>query len=264
MIALSAIIYMNKKLILFTAVVLIVAHNLFDSVHVPGNGLLAIVWSFLHDVNQFTFGELDLYVRYPVLPWLGIMTLGYYLGFLYAPGYEQAKRRSTLLQLGIGMIVLFIVLRIYNFYGDAAQWSVQDNAVFSLLSILNVTKYPPSFHYTLITLGPALIFLALTEKPLQWTAKAVTFGRVPMFYYLAHLLLIHILAAIAALCTGYPEMMVLKKPIFETVELKGYGFNLGTVYIIWVAHILLLYPLCWWFDRYKRTNQRRYWWLSYL
>lgn len=265
MIALSAIIYMNRRLILLTAIVLIAAHNLLDTVHVQGSGFLAVAWSFLHDVNHFTFGKLNLYVKYPVLPWLGIMTLGYYLGFLYTPGYDQAKRRSALLRLGTGMIIIFILFRITNFYGDAAQWSVQKNPVFSLLSFLNVSKYPPSLLYTLVTLGPALIFLALTEKPLnKWTAKVVIIGRVPMFYYLAHILLIHILAIVAALCTGYPEMIVLKKHVNETLELKGYGFDLGAVYLIWIIHILLLYPFCKWFDQYKRAHQSRYRWLSYL
>ncbi len=265
MIALSAIVYMNKKLILLTAIILITAHNLLDTVHVPGNGLLAVVWSFLHDVNHFTFGQVELYVRYPVLPWVAVMTIGYYLGFLYTPGYDQVKRGRTLLQLGVSMIVLFIFFRINNVYGDSSEWSEQKNFVFSLLSFLNVTKYPPSFLFVLITLGPSLIFLALSERPLNtWAAKIVVFGRVPMFYYLVHILLIHILAVLAALLTGYPEMIVLNNNVNAIPALKGYGFNLLTVHLLWIAHIVILFPLCKWFDSYKRANQSKYWWLSYL
>jgi uncharacterized membrane protein len=265
MIALSAIIYMNKKLILLTAVLLIAAHNLLDTMHVPGNGLLAVIWSFLHDVNHFTFGRVDLYVRYPVLPWLGIMTIGYYLGSLYVSDYDPVKRRKKLLMAGIGSITLFIILRSGNWYGDAAPWTVQKNFAFSLLSFLNVNKYPPSLLYVLVTLGPALIFLALTEKKLNaWTEKIIIFGRVPMFYYLGHIFLIHILAVIAALITGYPEMMILNNAVNSIQALKGYGFNLLTVHLFWIIHVVVMYPFCKWYDVYKRTHQSEYWWLSYL
>ena len=265
MIALSAIIYMNKKLILVTAVLLIAAHNLLDTVHVPGSGLLAVIWSFLHDVNHFTFGRVDLYVRYPVLPWLGIMTIGYYLGSLYVSDYDPVKRRKKLLIAGIGSITLFIILRSGNWYGDAAFWSVQKNFTFSLLSFLNVSKYPPSLVYVLITLGPALIFLALTEKKLNaWTEKIAIFGRVPMFYYLGHIFLIHILAVIAALVTGYPEMVILNNAVNSIQALKGYGFNLLSVHLFWIIHVMVMYLFCKWYDVYKRTHQPEYWWLSYL
>lgn len=265
MIALSAIIYLNRKLILLIGVVLILAHNLTDNVHIQGNGFLAIAWSFLHDPHHFTFGSLDLYVRYPILPWLGIMTIGYYLGFLYTPGYDQAKRRTSLLQLGVGLIILFIVFRITNIYGDPVNWSVQKNSVFTILSFFNVTKYPPSFLYTMITLGPALVFLGLTEKSLnRWSSRIITFGRVPMFYYLIHILLIHILAVIAALFAGYPEMIVLDQAVWDVPALKGYGFNLADVYAIWIVLIGLLYPFCKWFDKYKRYHHSKYRLLSYL
>ncbi|HJS55484.1 MAG TPA: hypothetical protein VJ765_13110, partial [Chitinophagaceae bacterium] len=207
----------------------------------------------------------DLYVRYPILPWLGIMTIGYYLGFLYTPGYDQAKRRTSLLQLGVGLIILFIVFRITNIYGDPVNWSVQKNSVFTILSFFNVTKYPPSFLYTMITLGPALVFLGLTEKSLnRWSSRIITFGRVPMFYYLIHILLIHILAVIAALFAGYPEMIVLDQAVWDVPALKGYGFNLADVYAIWIVLIGLLYPFCKWFDKYKRYHHSKYRLLSYL
>jgi hypothetical protein len=116
----------------------------------------------------------------------------------------------------------------------------------------------------LVTLGPALIFLAVAEKPLNTiTRKIVIIGRVPMFYYLAHILVIHILAVIAALATGYPAMMVLNNSVDATPGLKGYGFDLQTVYFIWIGLILLLYPFCKWFEKYKRTHQSNQW-LSYL
>ena len=266
MMILSAVIYMSRPFILLTGILIITAHNLLDTVHVPGNGILSFLWSVLHDPAHFTFGYFSVFVHYPLLPWIGIMITGYYFGQLYISGYDPAKRKKILLYLGSGAIILFIILRSGNFYGDAAHWSAQKNTAFSLLSFLNVTKYPPSLLYTLITLGPAIIFLAVSEKPLNaLTAKITIFGRVPMFYYLAHILLIHFLATIGAIITGYKlSDMILSSSVQSAPALKGYGFNLFTVYVVWIGLILVLYPFCKCFNRYKMDHQSRYWWLSYL
>jgi uncharacterized membrane protein len=265
MMALSAVIYMNRTLILLTGLLLVVGHNALDTIHVQGSTLPAFLWSILHDEKQFTFGRFIVYVHYPVLPWLGVMILGYCLGSLYAPSYNHHQRKRTLRLLGIGALAAFIILRLDNWYGDSAHWSVQKDAAFSLLSVLNVTKYPPSLLYLLITLGPAFIFLAVMEKPINsLTRKIVTFGRVPMFYYLAHILLIHLIAVVAALLTGHSEMGILNNAVNSVPGLQGYGFGLTTVYVIWISLVLLLYPVCKWFERYKRNNQSEYWWLSYL
>jgi len=262
---LSAMIFFNKRIILFVAILLITTHNLLDAVHVQGNGLAAFLWSILHDVKRFTFGRFTFFVHYPLLPWLGIMALGYYLGSLYDVDHDTVKRKRFLFLSGIGFISLFFILRLPNFYGDAIKWSLQKESIYSFLSILNVSKYPPSLLYTLITLGPALIFLAYAEKPLNAiTRKIAVFGRVPMFYYLAHILLIHILAVIAALITGFPDMIILNNGVNDIPALKGYGFNLFTVFIVWAVLVLLLYPFCKWFDQYKRTHVSAQWWLSYL
>jgi uncharacterized membrane protein len=194
------------------------------------------------------------------------MAIGYCFGSLYARGYEPEKRKKTLLYLGFGAIALFIILRSGNWYGDAAHWSGQKDGVFSVLSFLNVTKYPPSLLYILMTLGPALIFLAFAERPLNAvTGKIIVFGRVPMFYYLVHIFLIHLFAVFGAVILGYKwSDMVLTSMVQRAPALKGYGFNLMVVYIVWIALILILYPFCKWFDRYKRTHQSTKWWLSYL
>jgi len=176
------------------------------------------------------------------------------------------QRRKTLLYTGVGAIVLFFLLRLFNIHGDASQWATQKNGMFTMLSFLNVTKYPPSLLYNLITLGPAMVFLSLSEKPLYAFAKKITvFGRVPFFYYIVHLLLIHLLAMTGARLLGYHwSDMVLSTRINNASQLKGYGFNLFIVYLIWIALILLLYPLCKWFDHYKRAHQPDKRWLTYL
>jgi uncharacterized membrane protein len=263
MIALSAIVYLDKRIILAIGILIVAGHNALDGVHFPGN----LLWSVLHEPGVFHFGDYTIFVRYPVLPWLGVMALGYYFGHLYHPSYDARKRKRLLLLLGIEAIVLFILLRVVNLYGDAAWWSPQRNFAYSVLSFFNVTKYPPSFLFVLITLGPSLIFLSVTEKLLRrWSARVAVFGRVPMFYYLAHILLIHLLAIVAAYVSGYhfQDMAVLSTPVNDAPALKGYGFNLTIVYMIWISVVIILYPFCKLFDRYKKTYQKRQWWLSYM
>jgi uncharacterized membrane protein len=266
MVVLSAMIYLNKSIILTLALLLIAGHNLLDAVHVPGIGVPSFAWSVLHEPGDFRFGNFLFSVKYPVLPWIGIMALGYCLGSLYAYNYDAERRKNMLLFLGVITIILFILLRLSNVYGDAGHWAIQKNFMLSLLSFLNVTKYPPSFLYTLITLGPALIFLSLAEKPLnRCTAIVATFGRVPLFYYLVHFFLIHLMAIVGAVFLGYDwQDMILSVRINTSPALKGYGFNLPTVYMVWALLLIILYPLCKWFDRFKRANLTKYKWLSYL
>ncbi|GAA0526562.1 DUF1624 domain-containing protein [Chitinophaga japonensis] len=265
MIALAGLIWLPRNIILLTAILLIAGHNLLDNVHVPGADGAAIFWAFLHEQRFFTIGGTGLFVGYPILPWIGIMTAGYCFGSLYVPGYDPAKRHSILLYLGLGAVLLFVLLRSVNVYGDPAPWAVQRNPVFSLLSFLNTTKYPPSLLYTLMTLGPSFLFLAFAERPLNaLTGKLVTIGRVPMFFYIVHIAYIHGLAVIAAVLTGFrPSDMVLDTWVTASPQLQGYGFSLDIVYLLWIAVVISLYPLCKWYDTYKR-NHRDKQWLSYI
>jgi len=162
------------------------------------------------------------------------------------------------------MIGVFFLLRSFNIYGDASYWSVQKDFAFSVLSLLNVTKYPPSLLYTLITLGPAMIFLALTERPLnKFTEKIAVYGRVPFFYYVIHLYTIHAVEMIAYLSRGhsFAEGNALRPGLFKFFA-PGEGYSLAVVYLIWIILVIALYPLCKWFNEYK--NRKRVWWMSYL
>lgn len=266
MVLMSVLVRLKRSTVLIIGVIIIVGHHLLDGIHVPGTGPGSFLWALLHEPGYFTFGSYSFTVRYTLLPWVGIMAAGYGIGGFYLPTYNAAKRRTTLLYLGVGAIVLFGILRMANWYGDTAHWSTQKSGLFSLLSFLNVSKYPPSLQYVLMTLGPALIFLSVAEKPLnKWTSVATIFGRVPMFYYLAHLFLIHILAIAAVIASGYEwSEMILTTNVNKTESLKGYGFHLMIVYLVWMTVIFILYPFCKWFDRYKRANQSTKWWLSYL
>jgi uncharacterized membrane protein len=266
MIVLSGIIYLPRPIILAIAVLLIAGHNLLDGMHVHDKNLPGFLWAILHEPHNFVFGSFDVFVLYPVLPWIGVITLGYYLGSLYHTSYDPEKRKRILLSIGFFSINLFLLLRLFNIYGDPAQWSIQKNVVSSWMSFLNVTKYPPSLLYNFITLGPAMIFLALIEKVQNGVTKKLTvFGRVPFFYYIVHLLLIHLFAMIGARILGYNwSDMILSTRINASPALKGYGFNLSIVYAVWTVLVVSLYPLCQRFDNFKRTHQSDKPWLTYF
>lgn len=267
MIVLSALVHVRREVMLAIAILLIAGHNLLDGVRVAGDGWPAFGWAFLHVQRPFTFGPVLIFMGYPILPWIGLIALGFYLGELYGPGKDPAQRRRRLLALGTGAIVLFALLRAINVYGDPAPWSVQRNALFTFLSFLNVSKYPPSLLYVLMTVGPALLFLALAEKPLNaLTNTIVVFGRVPMFFYLLHIYLLHGLAIIGVMLGGHPasDMILLTNWVTANPQLKGYGFGLPVVYGVWIGTVVILYPLCKWFAEYKRSHQTQKRWLSYL
>jgi len=158
------------------------------------------------------------------------------------------------------------VLRWINVYGDPVKWSAQKDGFFTLLSFINVNKYPFSLLYVLLTIGSALLFLGFTERLQNGVVKMVSvYGRVPMFYYLIHIYVIHLIALIAsAVTTGQDwHIWLLKQPVWFTTDLKGYGFSLPVSYLVWIAIVVGLYPLCKRYDRYKQSNKDK-WWLSYL
>jgi uncharacterized membrane protein len=267
MILLAAVIHLRYNAVLILGFLLVFGHNLLDPIAVEGDGANAIGWTFLHGFAFYNLTDhFNVFIGYAILPWTGIMLLGYCFGKLFTPEF-QARRERILLSIGFGAMVLFVILRFPNLYGDPHHWEVQTTTVKTMLSFINISKYPPSLLYTLITLGPAIILLSKAEKwriNTWFSRMALTLGRVPMFYYLLHLYLIHILAIIAAVATGYEvKDMVFTTWVTDAPNLKGYGFNLLVVYLVWIFVVLSLYPLCKWFARYK-ANHREQWWLSYL
>lgn len=265
MIALAAAIHLPFKLILTLGIVLVAGHNLLDPLTMAGTDTPAVLWSLLHEYKGFQLDPFFLFVGYPVIPWTGIMLLGYCFGMLYLPGTDASYRKKILLRTGISMIAVFVILRLINVYGDPFPWSTQKNSVFTFLSFLNVTKYPPSLDYIFLMLGPALIFLATAENLKGKISQYVIgLGRVPMFYYITHLYLIHIIAVVAALATGFEfSDMIFNTWVTDSPNLRGYGFSLGVTYLVWIAVVIALFPLCLWYDRYKIKNKEK-WWLSYL
>lgn len=266
MVILSLLIYLPNMLIIAFGVVLIAGHNAFDGIVMEGQSVQSMIWYFLHQQQMLVYSNDFIFmIQYPLIPWIGLMALGYCFGQLYVADFDAKIRKQWLLRIGSILTALFFVLRSINIYGDPAPWSVQDTAAKAVLSFFNVTKYPPSLLYLCITIGPALLFLYAFEKTRnRFTDFFLVFGRVPLFYYFLHVFVIHILAIFGILIfDGNWRDMILNAPSFSNANLRTYGYSLFVVYMVWIVVVLLLYPLCKKYMHYKAANKDK-WWLSYL
>ena len=267
MICLSFLIYLPKKTILAIGLIIIVGHNLLDGIVMEGNSFEAIIWYLLHQNHTLVLApDKMILFHYPVIPWIGLMALGYCLGQLYLKGFGAKLRRTWLLRMGLGALGLFFVLRGLNIYGDLVPRTTQDTNTKTIISFFNVTKYPPSLAFVLITIGPALLFLYTIENVKNSiTNFFLIFGRVPFFYYFLHVLVIHIAAIIGILIFGGNwKDMILTADVFMNEKLATYGYSLWITYIVWIGIVLALYPLCKHYMIYKINNNKDKWWLSYL
>jgi uncharacterized membrane protein len=218
------------------------------------------LWVALHARLVLELGPLRITFAYPILPWIGVMLLGFGTSAVFE--WDAPRRRRWLLRAGTGMILAFLALRGWNAYGDPKPWhALEGDPVRTLLSFLNTNKYPPSLDYLLMTLGPAAIFCALIETMAGAVKDAlVLFGRAPFAFYVAHLYLIHALSLLLGIAQGFDASRFMT--IFVFFPKQGYGLSLAQVYLAWVLVLALLYPLCRWVARIKA--RRRDWWLSYL
>ena len=288
MILLAGLIHLPLRVVAGFGIGMIALHNLLDRYKVQGNwqgpnSPVPSYWAKLYFILHQPFEAFPVvgfpspvvFVIYPLIPWVGVMAAGYAFGALYQ--LDAQRRRRILLIVGSVATALFIVLRFINIYGDPSHWSQQSSAVFTVLSFLNTTKYPPSLLYLLMTLGPAMFALAWFESNQDVSAEAepgqrsllvrirnvfITFGRVPLFFYLLQWPTAHFMSALAHFAAGKPiRWMFGSEGAFPTPP-PGSGFNLAVVYGCWIAGVILLYPLCKWFAGVKQ--RRRDWWLSYL
>ena len=266
MIFLAALIHLPKKILIPLSLVIVFGHNALDGITAEGNSFTSLLWYALHQVQFLPLGENRMMAfYYPVLPWIATMALGYCFGFMYHKGYEQDKRKKHLLALGFTCIALFLFIRGVNVYGDPVPWSVQKDGIYTFLSFINVSKYPPSLLYLLITIGPTFIVLYLLElKKYPGTDFLLVFGRVPFFYYVLHVLVIHAAALFTLAALGRDwRLMILTMEAFTTDKMASYGYSLGVVYLVWVLVVLFLYPFCKKYMTYKLIHKEK-WWLSYL
>jgi uncharacterized membrane protein len=259
MIVLAALVHLPLPAVAGAGIAMIAGHNLLDGVTPESLGAWGPLWVLLHVQSTIPFpGGRTVFVIYPLVPWIGLMATGYAFGRLLLRPSEE--RRRVLVRLGAALTVAFVVIRAINVYGDPAPWSVQESFGRTVLSFLNTTKYPPSLSFLLMTLGPAIMVLPLFERLRGPVARAVTvFGRVPLFFYVLHLFLIHALALLVATAAGFDPRSFLRVWIFLPEE---WGYGLPVVYLVWAGVVLALYPACRWFAGVKA--RRREAWLSYL
>ena len=269
MVIMSALIRLPFKVILALGLVIVLGHNLLDIPESVKGFQPNLWWMLVHKSGVYPiFAGRALFILYPFVPWTGLMLLGYCTGVYFTPKYGVGERGKILTRIGLGCLLLLVLLRSVNLYGDAAHWSIQKNFVFSVLSFLNLSKYPPSLLYLCMTIGPAFLMLAWLERSNnEVTGVLRTYGRTAFFYYILHFYLIHISSAICFFARGHLLQDTIdyatKNQFPFLFTIPGEGFNLGIVYLIWVTVVASLYPLCKWYDRYK-TGHPEKWWLSYL
>ena len=236
---------------------IVCGHDLFAPVDAHSFGPFAIVWTLLMAPGRIAYG----YVAYPALPWFGIMACGYGAGRLFL--LEPGRRNRILVCIGLAMLAAFAVLRGLDHYGDPAPWAPGPDTTHTILAVLNVTKYPPSLCYTLVTLGLVLTFApAIARIGGAFGRMILIFGRVPLFVYLIHLYIAHGGAVLFRMAMGVsPRLHLGERPDAALVAAKT-GVGLPGVYLAWVAVVLVLWPLAIWYARLKA--RRRDWWLGYL
>jgi uncharacterized membrane protein len=269
MVALGFLSRLPMRLLAVGSVLVIVLHNLADRVAAQSLGAAGPLWSVLHQPGPVPLDGILLIVAYPLIPWIAVMAAGYCFGPVLSLGPQ--KRRTWMVRLGLGMIAAFLVLRAVNVYGDRFPWTteVPDK---TWLAFLRCTKYPPSLDFLLMTLGPALLLLAwfdrlnFSSEGLSGKNPLLVFGRVPLFYFLLHFLLIHLLTIPFAYFRYGKIAFLLDTPpsLGGSGELypSDFGYGLGVVYGVWILVVAMMYPLCLWFSRLK--ERRRDWWLGYI
>jgi uncharacterized membrane protein len=263
MIALSALVYLPAPAVAAFGLVLIAGHNLFDAIRSAHP-----LWTVLHSPGfLLQTPNHVVFVAYPLIPWIGVMAAGYALGPVWE--WTSGRRRRFLIRLGAAMTLAFVVLRAFDVYGDPVRWAPQSSAGRTALAFLNTTKYPPSLLFLLMTLGPSLLLLAAFDRTDRGTPRvlrpSLVIGKVPLFYYMLHAALIH-LVAIAICFAQYGAVhWMFESPTLATYPVTpppGWGLPLPGVYAIWLGVVVAMYPLCRWFAGVKQ--RRRDWWLQYV
>ena len=261
MIVLGGMQYLGPGACLAVGLAIVCGHNLLDSVWPPASatGVTGPVWVVLHARQVYELGPFWVYFSYPLLPWTGIMLVGYAAAGLFQT--PANLRDSRLIRIGAGLVIGFVLLRSLDYYGDPHAWHFdRQNLSASVMSFLATTKYPPSLLYTLMTLGPAAIVCGFADRlPGKIKDVLLTYGRAPFAFYIVHFYLIHALSVLLGVTEGFQaEQFLTPYRLFP----KGYGVGIGGVYLIWISVVVLLYPLCRYVTAVKA--RRRDWWLSFL
>ena len=266
MVVLAALVWLPRPAVLAYGVAVVALHNLVDPVRPVAFGALAPLWTLLHGPGVFMVGGLPVVAGYPVLPWTGIMALGFAAGRLY--DLDAPRRQRLLTRAGLALVAAFVVVRAVNGYGDPSPWAAQASPMMTVLSFLRTTKYPPSLQFALMTLGPLLLALAWADRrPPSASHPLVAIGRVPLFFYVVHFYLTHLGASLVAALQYGPTLAFFSGP-FPSMggsrELfpAGFGHPLWVTYVAWMAVVAAMLPLCRRYGHYKATHQP--WWGRWL
>ncbi|MFL6551317.1 MAG: DUF1624 domain-containing protein [Povalibacter sp.] len=261
MVVLAGVQFLGRRACLAIGAVILLGHNLLDAVWPAASttGSTAPLWAVLHARQLYEVGTFSVFFSYPLLPWTGVMLLGYGTAALFE--LPEKRRSELLLRVGLGLVIAFILIRALNVYGDPRPWKFDPTRIAaSVMSFLGTTKYPPSLLYILMTLGPAAIACAFVDRlhgPIKNALR--TFGRAPLAFYIAHLYLIHGVAILLGVAQGYATQQFFTHYRYFP---KGFGVDLRGVYLIWITVVVILYPLCRWVAAVKARRQD--WWLSYV
>jgi uncharacterized membrane protein len=264
MVILGFLVHLPIRVLSVMSVAVIAMHNLFDSVAASRFGGFAWIWNIVHQPGAFAVGSAMVIAGYTLVPWFAVMAAGFCFDRFFT--LDPAERRGWMIRIGLGLTAAFFIIRGINIHGDPVPWSRAAPGM-TVLSFLRCTKYPPSLDFLLMTLGPALLLLAALDRvTLQRSNPLIVFGRVPLFYFIVHLFVIHFLAIPLALFR-YGRAAFLFTPAPDmggaaNIYPADYGNGLGVVYVLWIAVVVLLYPACLWFARLKERRHDS--WLSYL
>ncbi|MEP7319448.1 MAG: heparan-alpha-glucosaminide N-acetyltransferase domain-containing protein [Panacibacter sp.] len=263
-IMLSLLLRSSLKTITIIGLLIICCHNLLPLIPFSEGSLIKTIFMpFFSVVGYPLSSHTNLIIAYPPVPWLGIMLLGFASGKLFE--LPDAKRKKSFLKIGLSALLLFTVLRFINIYGDPSLWSTQKDGVYTFLSFMNVTKYPPSLLFCLITLGIMFLILAFAEQVQNSLMNILpVYGRVPLFYFLVHFYLIHLTMIVIMLLQGFhwADLNFASGTFGRPGEAES-GVSLGIVYLIWIAIVIVLYKPCLWFGKYKAGHKEKIW-LRYL
>ncbi len=262
-ILLALLLKTSRRTLLILATVIICGHNLVQFLPSGQSSFINTIASVLFRQSFFQVSpDFIFFVGYPLIPWFGIMLLGFVMGSLFEQA--DAGKGRLFFRAGLGLIIAFILLRVINFYGDPVKWSEQQSGFYTFLSFLSVTKYPPSLMFILFFLGVTFLLLCIADRlPVQVQNLFRVYGKVPMFYYLLHLYFIRIAVFIMVYSQGFTWKDLLFGPFQFGRPAKGSGISLPVVYLVSLLIVAALYPLCRWYGKYKETHREKAW-LRYL
>ncbi len=261
-IILSLLLGLSKKTIGVIGLVIICCHNLFPLLPFSQDSVIKTILSPLFVPAAFPFSHAVFVMAYPPVPWLGIMLVGFASGIFFE--LPDLKRKSLFAKIGISALLLFVIVRFINIYGDPVGWSLQKNYVFTFLSFMNITKYPPSLLFCLVTLGIMFLVLSFADQlKNKFINITSVYGKVPLFYFLIHFFLIHLIMLAVMLLQGFHwSQLDFASGNFGRPKNVESGLPLWTVYLTWLAVAAVLYKPCKWFGKYKAMHKK--WWLKYL